>query len=148
VIDPTTGEMWNGFPSYLIEYSDTFLGREKSRQGKQGKYGKGEQRWSGFYLLLPHNLNVLYVCFSLHCSAFFFLSTSSALYGRYCKVGVSKNVLQRFQSVSIMVVSWCGYLRAVRGLCEGEHFNPWPFLRLLCVPCLGMPCFCGKGKEK
>ena len=93
VIDPTTGEMWNGFSSYLIEYSDTFLGRGKSRQGKQGKYGRGEQRWSGFYLLLPHNLNVLYVCFSLHCSAFFFLPTSSALYGRYCKVGVSKNVL-------------------------------------------------------
>jgi len=34
-----------------------FLGEKRaSRQGKQSKYGNGEQRWSGFYLLLPHSL--------------------------------------------------------------------------------------------
>jgi len=66
-----------------------------------------------------------------------------------CPVRIAKLACPKMSCKSFnLLVSWCGYLRAVRDLCEGEHFNPWPFLRLQCVPCLVMPAFAEKERKK
>jgi len=66
----------------------------------------------------------------------------------YCKVGVSKNVLQRFQSVSLIVASWCGYYE-LYGICvKGSISTPG----LSCCCCVFLasvcPAFWEKEREK
>lgn len=92
-IDPTTGEILNRFLSYLIEYSDTFLGREKKQAGKANRASMERDSRDG----------AAFICFYLTiqmCCMFVFPSPALLSFSyplpvpcTYCKVGVSKNVL-------------------------------------------------------